>query len=80
MFFLNPAKDKKWLRRGQMTEPVIKQERFKHEGWFCVWWNFEDVLHWELVQDGRAVDANLYGEQPQWANDVQCDRYPTLVN
>ena len=26
----------------------------------CVWLNFEGVIHWEFVPNGRAVDANLY--------------------
>ena len=29
----------------------------------CVWWNFEDVSHWEFVPKGRSVDADLYSRQ-----------------
>ena len=29
----------------------------------CVWWNYEGVIHYEIVQDGRTINANLYSKQ-----------------
>jgi histone-lysine N-methyltransferase SETMAR len=28
-----------------------------------VWWNFEGVLHFEMVPEGRSVNADLYCQQ-----------------
>ena len=36
----------------------------------CVWWNFEGPVHWELVPDGRAIDASLYAEQLERVHDA----------
>ncbi|UYV83145.1 hypothetical protein LAZ67_22002415 [Cordylochernes scorpioides] len=33
------------------------------KGIILVWWNFEDVLHFELVPNGRSVDADMCCEQ-----------------
>ena len=42
----------------------------------CVWWNYEDVLHFELVPDGRAVDAELYCQQLDRVYDKLKQKYP----
>jgi histone-lysine N-methyltransferase SETMAR len=45
----------------------------------CVWWNYEGVLHFELVPDGRAVNAELYCQQLDHVYDKLKEKYPTLV-
>ena len=39
------------------------KNRFGPKVMLCVWWNFEGVIHWEFVPNGRAVDADLYSQQ-----------------
>ena len=29
-------------------------------GCYCVRWNYEEVIHYEFVLDGRTISANLY--------------------
>ncbi len=45
----------------------------------CVWWNVDGVVHFELVPDGRAVNAELYSEQLERVYNVLKQRYPTLI-
>ncbi|CAF1691162.1 unnamed protein product [Adineta ricciae] len=44
----------------------------------CVGWNFEGVLHFELVPDGRTVNAELYCQQLDRVYDKLKEKYPTL--
>jgi [histone H3]-lysine36 N-dimethyltransferase SETMAR len=80
IFFRNPNKENQWLYPGMPTQPVVKQGRFDCKVMLCVWWNFEGVIHFELVPEGRAVNANLYTQQLDRVYAVLCERYPALVN
>ncbi|UYV70681.1 hypothetical protein LAZ67_8000251 [Cordylochernes scorpioides] len=45
-----------------------------------VWWNIDGIVHYELVPDGRTVNADLYSEQPSRVYGVLKTRYPALIN
>ena len=45
----------------------------------CVWWNVDGAVPFELVPDGRAVNAELYSEQLERVYNVVTQRYPTLI-
>jgi histone-lysine N-methyltransferase SETMAR len=80
IFLRNPDKRKQWVAGSQEAQPMVRQDRFGHKVMLCVWWNFEGVLHFELVPDGRAVNAELYSEQLSRVYEVLKRRYPALVN
>lgn len=80
IFFRNPNTTNQWLTVDALPKPVVKQGRFEQKVMLCVWWNFEGVVHFELVPDGRAIDANLYSEQLERMFDVLSRKYPALVN
>ena len=44
-----------------------------------VWWNFEGVLHFELVPDGRAVNVELFCQQLNCVYDKLKEKYPIAV-
>ena len=46
----------------------------------CVWWNFEGVIHFELVPEGLAINADLYSQQLERMYAALGERYPALVN
>ena len=75
MFFSNSSCSKQWLHPGQPAQQVVSTGRFEKEVMLCVWWNCEGPVHWELVPDGRAMDANLYAEQMQRIHDALRSRY-----
>lgn len=80
VFFRNPDRQNQWLQKGQVAKPLVKQGRFEHKVMLCVWWNYEGILHFELLPDGLAVNAQLYSEQLQRVYDILKARYPALVN
>jgi hypothetical protein len=45
-----------------------------------VWWNFEGVIHFQLVPNNRAIDAELYSAQLDRMYAEVNRKYPALVN
>ena len=46
----------------------------------CVWWNFEGIIHFELVPNGRSIVSNLYSQQLQRMHAILKLKYPASVN
>lgn len=46
----------------------------------CISWNFEEVLHFEFVSDGHAVNIDLYAQQMQQVYDTLKAHYLALGN
>ena len=57
-YYISPRAANK-LDIDQLAQPVPKKERFSKKIPLCVWWNFEGVIHFELIPNGVAVDADL---------------------
>ena len=80
VYFGNPDKQNQWLDPGQMSKPVAKRDRFSRKALLCVWWNFEGVIHFELVPNGRTIDADLYCAQLDRMYAALGEKYPALIN
>src|SRR3569832_1297673 len=46
----------------------------------CVWWNFEGVVHFELIPNGQGITAELYSQQLHRVNMSLHAKYTALVN
>jgi histone-lysine N-methyltransferase SETMAR len=45
-----------------------------------VWWNYEGPIYYELVPDGRTINAEVYSQQLEKMYTVLLEKYPALVN
>lgn len=79
IFFRNPDAKNQWLDPGELPQPVVKHGRFEHKVMLCVWWNFEGPIYFELVPDGRAINADLYSQQLERMQAAVARKYPGLV-
>ncbi|UYV69137.1 hypothetical protein LAZ67_6002567 [Cordylochernes scorpioides] len=57
----------------EVLKPIVKVM-------LSVWGNINGIVHYELVPDGRAVNADLYSEQLSRVYEVLNTRYPALIN
>ena len=80
VYYRNPDMRKQWLDPGQPANPVVKLKSFERKVMLCVWWNFEGVIHFELVPEGQAINAVLYTQQLDRMYAALVARYPALVN
>ena len=46
----------------------------------CVWWNFDEIVHFELVPNGRAISAELYCQQLERVYEKLKQKYRGLIN
>ena len=80
IYFSNPDKKNQWLDPGQMANPVAKRDRFSKKTLLCVWWNFEGVIHFELLPNGQTINADLYCAQLDRMYEALSRKYPALIN
>lgn len=76
---INHNRQKRWVLYDQAPPPVPCQERFGKKVMLCVWWNFQGIIHYEFVPNGRAIDAVLYCEQVERVYDKLKEKYPALI-
>lgn len=63
IMFFNPAHSNQWLSPGQASVPTPKPDWGQQRVMLCVWWYCGGVIHWELVERGRTINAELYSAQ-----------------
>jgi hypothetical protein len=80
IYLNNPDLQKEWLDKGQLPVPVAKRERFEKKIVLCVWWNYNGFIYYELVPDGRTINAQVYSQQLEKMYEVLLEKYPVLVN
>lgn len=80
IFFNNPDKSNQWLNRGETAQCVPKRDRFEKKVMLCVFWNYERIIHFELIPDGRTITSELYCEQLERMYQALVMFYPALVN
>ncbi|CAM4819728.1 unnamed protein product, partial [Rotaria magnacalcarata] len=79
VFLFNRNRSRRWVPRDQNPPSVARQDHFAKKVMLRVWWNVDGVVHFELVPDGRAVDAELYSEQLERVYNILMQHYPTLI-
>lgn len=80
IYFSNYNRQNQWLDSNQQALAVPKMERFAKKVLLCVWWNYEGIVHFELLESGKTVNAELYSMQLERVLEALRSRYPSLVN
>lgn len=58
----------------------MKRGRFDKKVMLCVWWNFQGVIHYELLPDGFSINAELYSQQLDRMYASLQKKYPAVIN
>jgi histone-lysine N-methyltransferase SETMAR len=80
IYLNNPDLQEQWLDKGQLPVLVAKKERFERKVILCVWWNYEGLVYYELVPDGRMINMEVYSQQLEKMYTVLLEKDPVLVN
>ena len=80
VYLVNRDRSRRWVKREENPSPVPRFNRFDKKVMLCVWWNVDGIVHFELVPNGKAVNADLYSEQLKRVYDVLKQRYPFLID
>ena len=76
---VNRDRSRRWVPQDQNPPPVGRQDHLAKKVMLCACGNVDGVVHFELVTDGRAVNAELYSEQLECVYNALKQRYPALI-
>ena len=79
IYFNNRNKQRQWLNRRQVAKPVAARDRFSQKALLWVWWNFEGIIQFKLVPNGRTIDADLYCVQFGQIQAALTEKYLAFV-
>ena len=61
--FNNPSRKRQWLGRGEQPKTTPKPDIHGKKAMLCVWWSVKGLVHFELLNPGQTVTAELYAQQ-----------------
>lgn len=61
--FVNEWRHGEWRSPGQKPGQVPKGDFRAKKAMLCVWWHRLGIIHWELLEKGKTVNANVYCDQ-----------------
>ena len=59
----NITRKRQWLDPGEQPKPTPKPEIHGKKALLCVWWNTKGLVHFEVLDYGQTVTADLYSNQ-----------------
>lgn len=76
-YLVNHNQSKHWIPKGQILGSILKQNQPEKKIMISIWWNFEGILHFELVPNGHT-NTELCCKQFDRFYDVLVEKYPRL--
>ena len=78
VYYCKPDASKQCLGTHQPAKVIIKKS-VRPKVMLSVWMDYEGVIHWQFVPNGRAVDEDLYSQQLERVNEILRRRYPPAL-
>lgn len=75
-FYVNMKHRKEWTTPGLTPKPRVKPDLHPKKTMICVWWDCEGPVHWEMLENNRTVDRNLYVAQLHRVNEAFQQKRP----
>lgn len=60
---MNEERHNEWRSAGQKPSGTPRCDFRQKKAMLCVWWDRRGTIHWELLENGETINANLYCEQ-----------------
>ena len=51
---------KEWVALGDAPKPRVKPDLHPRKTMICVLWDWEDMVHWEMLERNATVNKKLY--------------------
>ena len=61
---------KKWVAPGDMPKPGVKPDLHLRKTMICVWWDWEGMVHQEMLERNAMVNKELYITQLHHVNET----------
>lgn len=76
----NTSRKRQWLSRDQTPELTPKQNIHGRKVLLCVWWCARGIIHFELLQPGQTITADVYCAQLERLKAKIEVSFPALAN
>jgi histone-lysine N-methyltransferase SETMAR len=80
VLYENPRRQNQWLSPGQTPVPVAKPGLHPKKALLCVWWDYRGIIHFELLEMGQTITADIYCQQLDRLRDALAEKRPALLN
>ena len=57
--YINMKQRKEWVAPGNMPKLRVKPDLHPRKTLICVWWNWEGMVHWEILERNATVNKEL---------------------
>ena len=61
---------KEWVAPGAMAKLRVKPDLHPRKTMICVWWDWEGMVHWEMLERNATVNKELYIAQLHRVNEA----------
>ena len=61
---------KKWVAPGDMPKPRVKPDLHPRKTMICIWWDWEGMVHWKMLEKNATVNKELYIAQLHHVNEA----------
>lgn len=75
-FYVNMKHRKEWTTPGVAPKPRVKADLHPKKRMISVWWDCKGLVHWEMLENNRTVDSNLYVAQLHRVNKAFQQKRP----
>ena len=69
-FYVNMKQRKEWLSPDKQETPRAKQDLHLRKTMLCVWWDWEGIIHYKLLERNQTLNAELYVQQMHRLNEA----------
>jgi len=80
VFYQNNKRKNQWLSPRERPIPTPKNGLHPKKTLLCVWWDYIGIIHFELMQPGQTITADVYCEQLDRLHEKLRLKRPALVN
>lgn len=78
--YVNMKQRKEWVCKNDKASPRVKPAIHSRKTMLCVWWNMDGIVHFELLERNKTINAQLYIEQLQRLHVELERKYPNRHN
>jgi len=76
----NVRRKRSWSKSGEAAQTVAKPGLTARKVLLCVWWNWQGIIHYELLPYGQTLNSDLYCQQLDRLKAALMQKGPSLIN
>ena len=80
LLYSNVEQKRSWGKRNELPPTTPKAGLHPKKVMFCIWWDWKEVLYYELLPENQTINSNKYCSQLDQLKATLDKKGPELVN